>query len=129
MRIVVIGDHCPVLPGVSVGLQRGKEIEQEFPADGSVLTWVLDARKEGADLGGPYVHGRPRNRFLYLSWQRHGSGMFRRAKLMLNAVTAKELEEADQHGLTARLSLVMPDGTPLCAAVSPPQIDWFTTRA
>ncbi len=128
MRIVVIGDHCPVLPGVSVGVQRGKEVEQEFPADGSVLTWVLDARRVGADIRGRYVHGRPGNRFLYLSWQRHREGMFRRAKLMLNAVTEADLEEADQHGLTARLSLLMPDGTPVCAAVSPPRIRWSTPR-
>ena len=27
-------------------------------------------------------------------------------------------------GVTARLSLAMPDGSPLCAAVRPPAVEW-----
>lgn len=112
------------MAGVTVGVQRGKDVVQEFPADGSHVTWEIDAQWTGADLRGPYVHGRPGRRFLYLSWQRQGSGMFRRAKLMLDDLTPDLLARAELGVLTARVALAMPDGTPLCAAVRPPQIDW-----
>jgi hypothetical protein len=126
MRIVLTGVDCPHLPGVTVGVQRGKDVVQEFPAEGSVATWVLDAQRVGSDLRGPYVQGRPGARFLYLSWQRQGSGMFRRAKLMLDALTPELLDRAERSGLAARLSLAMPDGSPVCAAVHPPRIQWTT---
>jgi hypothetical protein len=127
MRIVVSGIDCPRLPGVTVGVQRGAEVVQPFPADGSVVTWELDARLVGAELRGPFVHGRPGGRFLYLSWQMQGSGMFRRAKLMLDVLSAELLQHAEhaEHGhLAARVRLVMPDGSPVCAAVRPPHIEW-----
>jgi hypothetical protein len=89
-----------------------------------VVTWQLDAQHIGMDVRGPYVHGRPGGRFLYLSWQRQGSGMFRRAKLMLDGLTPDLLARAVQGGLTASVGLAMPDGSPLCAAVRPPHITW-----
>ncbi len=124
MRIVVTGVDCPRLPGVTVGLQRGREVVQQFPAEGSAVTWTLDAQLLGTELRGPYVHGKPGARFLYLSWQQQGSGMFRRAKLMLDAVPPELLDQAEHGGLAARLSLAMPDGTPVCASVRPPRIHW-----
>jgi hypothetical protein len=123
---MLVGTGCPVLPGVTVGVQRGRDVVQELPADGAEMTWVLDARRVGTELRGPYVHGRPGDRFLYLSWQRDGSGMFRRAKLMLAVIGTDLLDRAEEAGLTARFSLAMPDGTPLCAAVRPPRIEWST---
>ena len=79
---------------------------------------------DGPALRGPYVHGRGEARFLYLSWQRSGEG-FRRAKLMLDAVPDEVLTAASQSGtLTARFRLTMPDGSPVCAAVRPPAIEW-----
>ena len=107
-----------------MGLQCGRDVVQEFPADGSPVTWTLDVHRTGTDLRGPCVHGRPGARFLYLSWQRQGSGMFRRAKLMLDVLTPDLLDGAEHGALTARVGLVMPDGTPLCAAVRPPQVEW-----
>jgi hypothetical protein len=124
MQIVLTGVDCPLLPGVTVGVQRGKDVVQEFPADGSPVTWRLDAQRTGTDVRGPYVHGRPGGRFLYLSWQRQGSGMFRRAKLMLDVLTPDVLARAEEGALTARVGLAMPDGSPLCAAVRPPVIEW-----
>jgi len=109
---------------VTVAVQRDQELDQEFPADGTPITWRLEARVVGTDLRGPYVHGRPGDRFLYLSWQQEGPGRFRRAKLMLDAVTPELLARAQEHGLAARVSLAMPDGSPLCAAVRPPRIEW-----
>ena len=62
-------------PGSGWALQRGKDVVQEFPADGSVVTWQLDAERIGTDLRGAYIHGRPGDRFIYLvSWQRQGWG-------------------------------------------------------
>jgi hypothetical protein len=124
--IVLTGVDCPRLPGVTVGVQRGKDVVQEFPAENSVATWVLDVQRVGSDLRGPYVHGRAGGRFLYLSWQRQGSGMFRRAKLVLGVLTPELLDRAERSGLAGRLSLAMPDGSPVCAAVHPPRIQWST---
>jgi hypothetical protein len=124
MRIVVTGVDAPVLPGVMVGVQRGKEVVQEVPADGSPVTWELDAELAATDLRGSYVHGRPGDRFLYLSWQRQDSGMFRRAKLMLDALTPDLLSRAEHGVLAARLSLTLPDGSPVCGAVRPPNVEW-----
>ena len=129
MRIVVTGVECPTLPGVTVGVQRGQDVVQELPADGADLTWELDARLVGHDLRGPYVHGRPGDRFLYLSWASVQEGRFRRAKLMLAVVPPELLERAEQGHLAARLPLVLPNGTPVCAAVRPPRIEWTAVGA
>lgn len=124
MRILLVGVDCPLLPGVTVGVQRGPDVVQEFPADGSPVMWRLDAQRAGTEIRGPYVHGRVGGRFLYLSWQRQGTGMFRRAKLMLDVLTPDLLTRAEDGALTARVDLAMPDGSPLCAAVRPPHIEW-----
>lgn len=131
MRISLTGVECPRLPDVTVGVQRGKDVIHEFPADGGEITWLLEAKRVGDDdLRGPYVHGRPGGRFLYLSWQRHDSGMFRRAKIMLDVLSPQLLTRAEREGgLAARMSLTMPDGSPLCAAVRPPMIEWSTLAA
>ena len=124
MRIVVTG-VCPRMPGVTVGVQRGKDVVQELPADGTELTWELDARFDGAELRGPYVHGRPGDRFLYLNWRSEEEGRFGRVKLMLDAVPVDLLQRAEQGGgLAARLPLTRPDGRPVFAAVRPPRIEW-----
>jgi hypothetical protein len=124
MRIQLVGYDCPTLPGVTVGVQRGAQVVDPHPAAGGDLTWLIEARVvEGPHLRGPFVHGRPGGRFLYLSWQ-HESTMFRRAKLMLDALPPDLLTDAGGAGLRARFRLTMPDGSPLCAAVRPPEIVW-----
>ena len=79
------------------------------------------ARSAGASA----AQGRPGARFLYLSWGGIGPGglhaMFRRAKLML----APELiAAAAGRTLTGELALTAADGTPVCAAVRPPAVEW-----
>jgi uncharacterized protein DUF5990 len=120
--VEIVGVGCPVLPGVTVGVQRGAVVVDEYAADGSPLRWTFEATVRDSELRGPYVHGRPGSRFLYLSWQREPGGMFRRAKLMLDAVPSDAL--AAGTGLVATVGLAMPDGSPLCAAVRPPRIIW-----
>ncbi len=125
VRIELVGLRSPVLSGVTVGVQRGDQVVDARPATGDTLTWQLDAQVTGnGDLRGPYVHGRPGARFLYLSWQRPPEGMFRRAKLMLDAVPPGLLDDAAH--LRGVVPLAMSDGTPLCAAVRPPVITWST---
>ena len=125
MRIELLGTDAPVLPGVTVGLQRGASVADERPADGSELHWTIDVRvTPGPDFAGPFAHGRHGDRFLYLCWSRVAEGMFRRAKLMLGDVPADVVAAAEVAGLRATVRLIMPDGSPLCAAVRPPAIVW-----
>lgn len=129
MRVEVVGRDCPVLHGVTVGIQRRSEVLDERPADGGRPRWVIDIEVRDGDFRGPYVHGRPGARFLYLSWQTGAAGRFRRAKLMLDAVPAEVLKDARETALRADVCLTMPDGGPVCAAVRPPSVTWSAARA
>ncbi|MEU6167121.1 DUF5990 family protein [Streptomyces tanashiensis] len=113
---------------------RPAELLDPQPGDAASATWTLEctavvSSAGGADVKGPYVQGRPGNRFIYLSWgavDEEGSfAMFRRAKLMLDAVPAHELDAAVSGGLlVARLGLTDACGEPLCARVVPPRVTW-----
>jgi hypothetical protein len=119
---------------VHVGVQRKQEVVDRFPSDASIAVWEITidtVPKDGAtDFRGPYVHGKPGDRFLYLSWGVvDGDGnfeMFRRAKLMLDAVDDGKVRMAQRTGyrLAAKLALTGGDGGPRCAAVRPPEIEW-----
>ncbi len=126
MRVEVLGTLCPVLPGVTVGIQRRAEVVEEQPADGGDRRWLIEVEVKDGDFRGPYAHGRRGERFLYLSWQSPVSGRFRRAKLMLAAVPPAVLAAAQQATLRAEVNLSMPDGSPVCAAVRPPAVTWST---
>jgi hypothetical protein len=124
------GRDCCGYTDVAVGVQRGREVVELHPADADEIVWAFDVTdvrgRDGApDVRGPFVHGRPGDRFLYLSWGGVGSDghrtMFRRAKLMLDP---NLLATAAGATLTGALGLTMADGTPVCAAVRPPSIAW-----
>lgn len=135
VRIEIRGHGLPgrVCAGhveVAVGVQRGREVVDVHPADADRVVWAFDAvevadRSGAPDVRGPFVHGRPGARFLYLSWggvdAGGARGMFRRAKLMLDPAV---LAAAAGATLVAELNLTMADGTPLCAAVRPPAVAW-----
>ena len=56
--------------------------------------------------------------------------MFRRAKLMLDAMPAEVLDAAERTGLlVGRLGLTDARGGPLCARVVPPRIIWAAEPA
>jgi hypothetical protein len=121
------------LANVHVGVQRGKEVVERVPASAEVAVWQLDVAGRDVDglldVGGPWVHGRPGARFLYLSWgsvDDAGFAMFRRAKLMFGDIPTALLREAfDGAGvLVGSLGLTDPAGTPRCARVRPPDIVW-----
>ncbi|MFF2193534.1 DUF5990 family protein [Streptomyces sp. NPDC058157] len=137
------GRTCAPAPGfpgygdVHVAVQpRARDARplDPHPGDAPSASWTLDctARRTapgGVDLTGPWIHGRPGQRFLYLGWNgTDATGtttMFRRAKLMLDAVDPSVAEAALDGGLLiARLGLTDAHGHPRCAAVRPPTVTW-----
>jgi hypothetical protein len=126
------------LHDVQVGVQRtvaGRqpEVVGRVPATAESAVWELEvAGREVDDLldvGGPWVHGRPGARFLYLSWGSVDGGaftMFRRAKLMFGDVPTELLRAAYEGSgvLVGELGLTDAEGGPRCARVRPPDIVW-----
>ena len=130
-------DGIPSYTNIHVAVQRRDrpaELLDPQPGDAANASWTLECAVTGTDVKGPYVQGRPGSRFVYLSWGTvDGSGafsMFRRAKLMLDAVPADVLDAAVREGLLAgRLGLTDGRGHPLCARVVPPRITWTAQSA
>jgi len=125
---------------VHVGVQRRREVVELRPGDADSVDWEFEVdaliRPDGSrDVRGPFVQGRPGERFLYLSWGTVDAAgaftMFRRAKLMFDGVDDATLASAAAPGgaLVATLGLTLPNGTPLCAAVRPPMITWSAAIA
>ncbi|RZU48384.1 hypothetical protein EV385_0098 [Krasilnikovia cinnamomea] len=121
------------LGNVHVGLQRRAEVVARVRADAASASWELDVATREVDglldVSGPYVHGRPGARFLYLSWggvDGDEFAMFRRAKLMFGDVPGALLRAAHAGAgvLAGRLGLTDPAGGPRCARVRPPDITW-----
>ena len=121
------------LGNVHVGVQRKAEVVERIPATAESARWefeVVSREVDGLlDVGGPWVHGRPGARFLYLSWgavDGDAFAMFRRAKLLFGDIPTELLRRAhDGEGvLVARLGLTDAEGGPRCARVRPPDIDW-----
>ena len=118
---------------VHVGVQRRAEVVDLVPADADSATWRLEVTSREVDglldVGGPWVHGRPGARFLYLSWGAvtgEKFEMFRRAKLLFGDIATGLLRAAHDDGreLVARLGLTDAQGGPRCARVRPPDIVW-----
>ncbi len=121
--------HTLRLRHVQVGVQRRQEVVARFPVDADVAVWDLEVESREVDglldVGGPWVHGRPGARFLYLSWSAEGA-MFRRAKLLFTDIPGALLRAAHEGEITlvGRLGLTDADGLPLAARVRPPVIEW-----
>ncbi|MEU0558901.1 DUF5990 family protein [Dactylosporangium sp. NPDC006015] len=142
MRIRIEGTDLPGrrpgadelrLHNVHVGVQRKAEVVDRVRADAPDVTWDLEVTSREVDglldVGGPWVHGRPGARFLYLSWGAVTGdefAMFRRAKLMFGDIPTEVLRAAhDGAGtLHGRLGLTDAAGDPVCARVRPPAIAW-----
>ena len=121
------------LGNVHVGVQRRNEVVERVPASAASAVWAFEITSREVDglldVGGPWVHGRPGARFLYLSWgcvDGAAFAMFRRAKLMFGDIPTALLRAAhDGAGvLVASLGLTDADGQPRCARVRPPDVDW-----
>jgi hypothetical protein len=114
-------------PADLLGLVRG---------DAETAEWELECTategSSGIDVKGPFVQGGSGGRFIYLSWgvvEETGEfAMFRRGKLMLNAVPSDVLSRAVANGtLVGRFGLTDEKGNPTCAAMRPPQVEWSAT--
>jgi Family of unknown function (DUF5990) len=123
---------------VHVGVQRKREVVDLVPGDAPEACWdlpieVVPGRDGGLDFRGPWVQGKPGERFVYLSWGELGPGgglaMFRRAKIWLGTIGDDRLQEAivTSAVVEGRLRLTDSRGSPLCASVRPPTIEWSLT--
>ena len=141
------GVRCVGLPGIAkpvyeviyVGVQRKREVVDPVPGDAPEACWdlqvdVVPGQHGGLDFRGPWVQGKPGERFLYLSWGEVGENgafaMFRRAKLWLATIGEERLQQAIETSavVEGRLPLTDSRGGPLCASVRPPTIEWSLTR-
>ncbi|MGW3287324.1 DUF5990 family protein [Streptomyces sp. NPDC001002] len=126
----------PSYTNIHVAVQRRNrpaELLGATPGDAGSARWTLECTavvsEDGTDVKGPYLQGGPGGRFVYLSWgsvdEAGAFTMFRRAKLMLDAVPGEVLDTAVREGvLVGRLGLTDGRGGPLCARVVPPRILW-----
>jgi hypothetical protein len=121
---------------ICVGVQRQREPEHLVGGDEKSPAWTfpIDVRPpvDGApDFGGPYVHGRRGERFLYLTWGTVAGdafAMFRRAKLVFDDCPAAVLSEAlERGGLHIRVRMRDGQGNPRCARVR--DAEWTAFRA
>jgi hypothetical protein len=109
---------------IHVGVQRGREVVDLVPGEASEAVFEFDVDVRRGQLGGPFIHGRDGQRFIYLSWGELVDGefrMFRRAKLHVDHIDSAS---ADGGVVEATLSLSDERGNPLCASVRPPNITW-----
>jgi hypothetical protein len=127
------GRHRGEHRNVHVGVQRrgdNADILDPVRADAASASWQFEVTPTGSDLRGPYVQGRPGDRFIYLSWgtfekDRTTFTMFGRSKLLLAAIDPDTLASAAASGLlVGRLGLKDDRGRVRLAAIKPPAIVW-----
>ena len=124
---------------VHVGVQRRQEVVDAVPGDAPNATFDLEielrrGRDGRPDPGGPFVHGRPGARFVYLSWGTVGEdgsfAMFRRLKLWLRGLDPELLEgAAEGRRLEAHLGLTDEREGPRCGGALPEAVDWRVVDA
>ena len=124
----------PVCEPVYVGIQRGREVVDDVPADRKSVTFdaefEIGTQPEGAvNFLGPYAQGGRHDRFFYLAWGvKIGGGfhMFRRLKIRLGHLSRATVNAATKSGrpLTVHLKLTDAKGGPLCATPPPTHIRW-----
>jgi uncharacterized protein DUF5990 len=125
---------------VRLGLQKGKDVVNDVPGDADQVVFTVPLRvKKNATTGrpnflGPYAHGTPEERFIYLSWgERLGNewDMFRRAKIHLKHLDWKSIEQSQETGRPLEVVLDMTDkrGEPICASVKADRIKWAEVMA
>ena len=132
LRFRIVLESPP--PGVDYGLQKGGgnnyEVTQKQRSKTGDLQFEFDARlKEGKDglpvLLGPFVHGPPQERFVYLDIGTYAgqtnTPWGRRLKIPLRGLTWDMVKQALRaaHLLETRVPGTAKDGSPTCATVKP----------
>ena len=135
-RLVAVDPPFSTPPPVLFGPQRNTHVDRPRPATGTT-TFDIDIdmtnTPTGRDFGGAYVHGRPGDRFLYLSWGLGESAdeftMFARAKLPLGQIP-DELLRAAQDGavLVGELEATNAKGEPASGTIRAPALTWKLGR-
>src|SRR5262245_23974978 len=120
--------------GVDYGLQKGGgsnyEVTQKQRSKSGDLRFEFNARiKEGKDglpvLLGPFVHGPPQERFVYLDIGTYAgqtdTPWSRRLKIPLRGITWDMVKQASRGGnlLETHVAGTGKDGSPTCATVKP----------
>jgi hypothetical protein len=138
LRVVVL--HPP--DGVTFRMQRGRDglVEPVAIEDGALVFEAAvragGRRPDGGpNLLGPFTHGRPHDRFLYVNSGTYAgqadSCWSRRAKVRLGgihrALAERALRDADTV-LQARLEGTGTDGGPVCAGVTLLDGGWRAVR-
>lgn len=133
-RIRIVGlpaAACGPAQRIEAGVQGGEEIEQSQAPVGEALEFDGELRlkapvRQGAASPvflGPYTHGPPTGRFLYISWTGEVGGprqMFRRMKIPLGTISWEQIErvQRDPHArLVATVRGTDRKGGPACATV------------
>jgi len=139
--------HCHSLPGamfegrtgIRLGVQKGQEVIEDVPGDGEAVTFTIPLRVTTNPRGGtpnflgPFAHGTPDKRFIYLCWGQRQAGTadgawdgFRRAKVHLSHLTWSSITTALETGQDIEASVHMTDDKngPLCGSVGEDKIRW-----
>ena len=131
IKIQITVTPLPPVPAgmLQMGVQRGKavvDVQQVQPGTNH-LQVTLEATAvpqsdHTFDWKGPYVHGRPKERFLYLNWgqqQDNGWQGLRRAKIPLALIPTELVETtvAQNSILHGTLSGIARDGGPAAASI------------
>jgi len=128
-RVIELKIECVDLPPhdwgghseIWLGIQCGKEVVQEvkLPIESAVFKADLRVTEDSAGTNpnflGPYAHGTPQDRFVYLCWGRPYGGHwvgFRRVKLRLSRLNWDSLETNRLH---IRVHCTDDKGGPVCA--------------
>ena len=132
LRIRIVGERLPgrsvgAHGNVHIGIQKGQDVIDLVPGDApSAVFDVMVVRRDDGDFRSPFVHGKPGDRFLYLSWVDVDGDtvtMFSRIKLMLDAIPTGLLR-SDTTSLEAYLPLTDSNGALVKASVRPPAVTW-----
>ena len=140
---VKIRIHCHNLPGthfegrdaVRLGIQKGQDVIDDVLGDVQKVTFTLplrvirNPRNGQPNILGPFTHGTPDQRFIYLCWgERRGDGWdgFRRAKVHLSHLSWEALNKASETSqpIEAFVNMMDDKGGPLCASVKDDKIEW-----
>ena len=131
IKMQISVEPLPSVPAgmLQLGVQRGKTVVnvQDVQPELTCLQVTLEVTAvpqpdNTFDWKGPYVHGRPGERFLYLNWGQQQSDTWhglRRAKIPLGLIPTELIEKATAQNdiLHGTLSGIAKDGGPVAASV------------